>query len=313
MNYYFHSGTACLVMLALASTVAYAAETEHDLVDQSDIAKKTTPTELSVAPLDQIERPADRPSWLDNADVLDGPENIFVIVVGPCDSLQQCEEELQIMQQGQVSEFIKQHTKSDRVGFYPVNKEWIDERLVTKSYSGTVKQGDVRMFEQAVELTFSPEIKSEISAAWENEVVKDRLGMMGFLTFTGSTLLICLSMFLCMLSRRAYRSEMAAVAPIGPATVAFAGMPNVAETQAMGQAQVPAQVQAAGHVSSPATAQSFDDDASSSSILTAPIVCTAIYLLTTPGGYFWPKWVWFGCILMPFYTSWTEKSSQSNK
>lgn len=26
-----------------------------------------------------------------------------------------------------------------------------------------------------------------------------------------------------------------------------------------------------------------------------PIICTAIYLMTIPGQYFWPMWVWFGC------------------
>lgn len=29
--------------------------------------------------------------------------------------------------------------------------------------------------------------------------------------------------------------------------------------------------------------------------LFAPIICTIIWLITTPGGYFWPVWVWFGC------------------
>lgn len=29
--------------------------------------------------------------------------------------------------------------------------------------------------------------------------------------------------------------------------------------------------------------------------LLAPIICTVIYLMTDPGGYFWPMWVWFGC------------------
>ena len=28
-----------------------------------------------------------------------------------------------------------------------------------------------------------------------------------------------------------------------------------------------------------------------------PIICTFVYLLTTPGGYFWPAWVWFGCAI----------------
>ncbi len=30
-------------------------------------------------------------------------------------------------------------------------------------------------------------------------------------------------------------------------------------------------------------------------LLFAPIICTLIYLMTIPGGYFWPMWVWFGC------------------
>lgn len=29
----------------------------------------------------------------------------------------------------------------------------------------------------------------------------------------------------------------------------------------------------------------------------APIICTAIWLITTPTGYFWPIWVWFGCMI----------------
>lgn len=28
-----------------------------------------------------------------------------------------------------------------------------------------------------------------------------------------------------------------------------------------------------------------------------PVITTVIYLLTTPGGYFWPMWVWFGCAI----------------
>lgn len=29
----------------------------------------------------------------------------------------------------------------------------------------------------------------------------------------------------------------------------------------------------------------------------APIICTAIYAMTDFGGYFWPMWVWFGCMI----------------
>ncbi|MEM8925179.1 MAG: DUF1707 domain-containing protein [Actinomycetota bacterium] len=40
-----------------------------------------------------------------------------------------------------------------------------------------------------------------------------------------------------------------------------------------------------------------------------PIICTVIYLLTTPGGYFWPAWVWFGCgipVLIAAVATWVD-------
>lgn len=30
--------------------------------------------------------------------------------------------------------------------------------------------------------------------------------------------------------------------------------------------------------------------------LAPPIICTIIWLITMPGGYFWPVWVWLGCL-----------------
>ncbi len=29
-------------------------------------------------------------------------------------------------------------------------------------------------------------------------------------------------------------------------------------------------------------------------LLAAPLICTLIYLITSPGDYYWPIWVWFG-------------------
>ena len=36
-------------------------------------------------------------------------------------------------------------------------------------------------------------------------------------------------------------------------------------------------------------------------LLFPALVCTIIYLLTMPGGYFWPSWVWLGCGIPAFY------------
>lgn len=53
----------------------------------------------------------------------------------------------------------------------------------------------------------------------------------------------------------------------------------------------------------PTVPEAHGDDARGHSVLgpaatpflMAPIICTAIYVMTDPGGYFWPMWVWFGC------------------
>lgn len=305
-NSFLHSGTACLVMLALASTVAYASESESDGGDQVAVkvdSAKAGSTELSVKPLDQIDYPADRPSWLEDEGVFDDDENArIVIVTSPFETTELCLDELEVRQKVEVDAFIDSLTESDRFDFRPVNKDWIEERLITNSYSGTLEQGGMEMYEQAVELTFTPEIKSEIEAAWKKEVVKERLGVMAFLTFVGTSLLVCLSMFLCMLSRRVIRvREAEVVEPVSPGTVAFATMLNPVEPQT-----------ASSVVTQPD--RSYDDgSAVKPNVLIAPIICTAVYLMTTPGGYFWPKWVWFGCIVIPFFASWTGKSCQSAK
>lgn len=36
-------------------------------------------------------------------------------------------------------------------------------------------------------------------------------------------------------------------------------------------------------------------------LLFPAMVCTIIYVLTNPGGYFWPAWVWLGCGIPAFY------------
>ena len=303
---FLHSGTACLVMLAFASTVAYAAETNLDGGERVAVemdATKPVSTELSVKPLDQIDYPADRPTWLENDGLLkDGEITQVIIVTSPRETIERCLDELTVSQKVAVELLVKAITKSDEFSFRPVNQDWIEERLITNSYSGTLEQGGMEMHEQAVELTFTPEIKSEIKAAWKKEVVKDRLGVMGFSAFVGTSLLVCLSMFLCMLSRRAERVQgTGSIASGTHAPIAYAAMLN------------PVEAPLARPVAPQIDRGEEDDSAVTANVLIAPIICTAIYLLTTPGGYFWPKWVWFGCVVVPFFSSWTGKSYQSAK
>ncbi len=44
-----------------------------------------------------------------------------------------------------------------------------------------------------------------------------------------------------------------------------------------------------------ARARSSFDLRPAAPLLLPSVVCTLIYLMTIPGGYFWPMWVWLGC------------------
>ncbi|QDT13628.1 hypothetical protein [Planctomycetes bacterium K23_9] len=222
MREMLHSGTACLAMLALASTVAFAAEQEMapdtslstapSSVAQSDAAKTdagqpSDVKELSRPPLSHVEYPADRPSWLDQAPNLGEAPHTWVIVTAPAETLDECRDEIALMRRAAVASYIKLKSNSDRFDFYPINDKWIKERLVSRTYQGKVTKGGTEHYEMAVELTFPQEVQSEILTAWDQINVRDRLASMGAVVFTGLTLLICASMLLCMFSRRATRED----------------------------------------------------------------------------------------------------------
>ena len=215
---FVHSGTICIAMLALASTVAYAADQEStpkqsiaqkDVADEAD--KSSDSTELSVPLSIHIDCPADRPDWLpmrtDHMPQLASEDHKLIVVTGLCDSTEECERDMPLMQRAAVASYVKAQTDESHFDFFPINDQWIEERLVTDTYTGTVMKGGVEMREQAVELTFTPEIREEITTAWNKVQVGERLGQLGGLLFVGTTLLICMSMFLCMLSRRAERKD----------------------------------------------------------------------------------------------------------
>ena len=141
MKHMMHSGTACLAMLTLASTVAYA--TDQNSGRQSTSSDQ--PAQLSVAPLDHVDYPDDRPAWLQNSEMdLATEPHKLVLVTQPCDTIEECEEELKLSQRAMVATYIKMLAKADNYDFFEVNDEWIDEKLVSRDYTGTLQQGDTQ-------------------------------------------------------------------------------------------------------------------------------------------------------------------------
>ncbi len=152
---------------------------------EEDDAKASTPVasppaELSVAPLDHVVYPADRPKWLADAPKLDGETHQWVVVTPACDSPEDAADMIAIQARGAVQSYVEQLTgaTTERMEF-PIEDRWIDDVLVAKRYSGEFTEGDAPRFEEAVMLSFSPTVQEQIQATWKNFEVRQRLGALG--------------------------------------------------------------------------------------------------------------------------------------
>ncbi|TWU34343.1 hypothetical protein [Novipirellula artificiosorum] len=185
-----------IVMIALlGSSVAKAV----------DAVTQETPksVELSVAPLDQITYPEDRPDWLGDPPTRDGSVDRWVVVSTPAETVQQSEEDLRLMQHAAVSTYVRGLVDAgNQFDFFPVTDRWIDEQLVRRSYDGEVTQGDLLLHEHATELVFDPQTKADIRKAWKQVQVRDRLAVMGVTVAGGLCCLVLGSVVTGMVGRR---------------------------------------------------------------------------------------------------------------
>lgn len=200
MNDVVRNGSTCLVLLMLAPVVL-ADGSQAQLPDEG-------PTPLSVAPLDIIDYPEDRPEWVSQPLEIDKDAVSIVVVSGPCETREESVEELRMMRRAAVFTYVAQISESGgRYDFYPISDEEIDSELVKRRYSGTVTQGDMKMYENAVELRIADHQRQEIQSAWKNVEVRDRLGALGLVVFGGLVMLICSSALVGVASRRVERRE----------------------------------------------------------------------------------------------------------
>lgn len=196
-----------LILLVLSPSSTMLADNLVGLASSKVFAEQTadnhSATPLSVAPLDHVEYPSDRPAWVDQTididQLIDADDRTATVVVvsGPSDTMGQSLEELLVMQRAAVNAVIAQVTgHQDADSVFVISDEEIDRDLVTRRYDGEVLQGDTPRYEHAVELQFSPKLRRAMIAAKDNIEVRHRLnaiGVMtlgGFLTLIGSSALI---------------------------------------------------------------------------------------------------------------------------
>lgn len=73
-------------------------------------------------------------------------------------------------------------------------------------------------------------------------------------------------------------------------------------------AHLPAPVRPGDAIESP---RSFRLEAAAPLLMPA-LICTAIYFMTNPGGYFWPMWVWLGWGIPALYAVLGSRSSDES-
>lgn len=184
--------STCLVILWLATNVI-----AHD---------PRAAAELSVAPLDHLEYPKDRPKWLGNKPDFGGDVPTIVVVSEPGETPQESLETLKWMQRAAIATYVSRLTDSPGdFDLIPISDQVIEEELVSRRYSGKLIQGDGTKYEHAVELRFSKSFQREIHAAWKNVEVGRRLSALGGLASVGFVMLIASSGFVGILSRRVRR------------------------------------------------------------------------------------------------------------
>jgi len=187
----------------VSSTTASDSETlkPADHSEAESAAPEAMP--LSVAPLDHVEFPADRPEWIEPTVDIDRDTARIVIVSGPSATAEESRDELKEMTRAALRTYAGFVVEADPgVRFDPRMSDDEIAEAVVRQYEGTVMLGENRLYEHAVELKFTEQHHERFFRAWNNRQVASRLGALGVLTFGGLTALIGSSVFLGIVTRR---------------------------------------------------------------------------------------------------------------
>lgn len=203
MNQVIQTGSACsacLILLVLAQATTAA---DNPAGSADDEAKP-----LSVAPLDHVDYPENRPEWITAPPELKVVPHSWVVVSRPCETKDECDKDLTLMVRASVETYIKSLPDADgEFEFFTLSDEWINDRLIGRKYDGEVTQEGLTRYERAVEVTFDQSARDEVLRSLKNVQVQDRLGALGVLVVTGLLGLIFSSTLLGFASRRVERNE----------------------------------------------------------------------------------------------------------
>ncbi|WP_182867757.1 hypothetical protein [Stieleria mannarensis] len=170
MRTLFPAASACFVVAFVAS-IGLAESSIESAPERGDEPKRA---ELSVAPMDHVTYPDDRPAWIETEPDLQSPVHRWVVTTSGSETMELCEAELEVLKPAAVALYIKETTGwvcDDAM----LDPQWIEDELVERRYVGTLQMGDRTLHEIAVELTFDAEDRKRIRRAMNNSVVGERM------------------------------------------------------------------------------------------------------------------------------------------
>ena len=220
MNRIFRTGGVCLLLTF--STSGVAANAKPEIQDETgpnvasrDIADEQ-PAELSVPPLDHIDYPRSRPKWCDEDPVFSKlGDHRIAVQSGPCDSEDQCDQQLNVMRRAALAAYIERLTKAfdddwvdpDLIVTASLSDSTIDNRWVARRYEGPVTVGGEEKYEKVVQLRFTERDRAEFKQMLQEIHVERRLKFLGLLGLVGTGLLVCCSGVTSFASRRVASRE----------------------------------------------------------------------------------------------------------
>lgn len=175
-----------LVWLVSVAPPCSARETSPDREASPGVASST---ELSVAPLDHIDYPLDRPHWIDDTgDTVEaGHDDTVLIAVtsGPSPSPAAALEAMEVMARGAVENYVEHLSRgfSERIDAdeIKVDMDWIRDELIARHYEGTVQTGETLQYESACLLQIGKTQQQTLEQLIQNQRLKHRLAAVGIL------------------------------------------------------------------------------------------------------------------------------------
>lgn len=169
-----------LFSLALVMTTGIGfADTEMD-----DDTSGSDATELSIAPLDHLDFPDDRPKWIESSLEINKDEDGMIsipVVSPPQPTPEAAAEMMEVMARGAVENYIDQKANlvSEPIDSKKIEVEmdWIRDELITRRYDGEVQLGEQTQYESACLLSLTATHQATLNRLIQNHQLMHRMGV----------------------------------------------------------------------------------------------------------------------------------------